>query len=118
MLEYVWVFVVGGALCAVAQILIDKTAMTGARILVSYVVIGVVLGGVGVYQKIVDFASSGATVPIMGFGYTLAKGTMEAVDEKGLFGALTGGLTATSAGITAAVVLGLLWALLFKSKQK
>lgn len=116
--ELIKVFAVGGIICVVAQILIDKTAMTGARILVSYVVAGVALTGLGFYQKIVDFASYGATVPIMGFGYALAKGTREAVEKHGLIGAITGGLTATAAGITAAVVFGFLWALLFRSKQK
>lgn len=118
MLEYVWTFVVGGLICVVAQILIDKTAMTGARILVSFVVIGVILSGFGVYQRVVDFAGAGATVPIVGFGHALAEGTKKAVDETGLLGALTGGLTGTSAGITAAVVLAFIWSLLFKSRQK
>ena len=115
---YLRVFVIGGLLCLIAQILIDKTAVTGARILVSYVVAGVVLTGAGLYEKLVNFAGAGATVPIMGFGYTLAKATKTAVDEKGLFGALTGGLTGTAAGITAAVVFGLVWALIFRSRQK
>ncbi len=118
MLEYVRVFLVGGIICGIAQILIDKTAMTGARILVSYVVAGVVLSGIGFYQKIVDFAGAGATVPIVGFGHALAKGTKEAVDKVGLLGALTGGLTGTAAGITAAVVFAFIWSMIFKSRQK
>jgi len=118
MLEYVRVFLVGGLICLIAQVLIDKTAMTGARILVSYVVIGVILGGIGVYKSVVDFAGAGATVPIVGFGYTLAEATKKAVDETGLLGALTGGLTGTAAGITAAVVFAFIWALVFKSRQK
>lgn len=117
-IEYLKVFLVGGIICAIAQVLIDKTAMTGARILVSFVVAGVVLTGIGVYQRLVDFASAGATVPIVGFGYTLATATKEAVDKEGLLGALTGGLTGTAAGITAAVVFAFIWSLVFKSKQK
>ncbi len=116
--EYIKVFLVGGIICAIAQVFIDKTKMTGARILVSFVVIGVVLTGIGVYEKLVDYASAGATVPIVGFGYTLATATKEAVDKQGLLGALTGGLTGTAAGITAAVVFAFIWSLLFKSKQK
>lgn len=118
MVDYFRVFLVGGLLCLIAQIFIDKTAVTGAKILVSYVVAGVVLTGIGAYKPIVDFGRAGATVPIMGFGYTLAEATRTAVDEKGLLGALTGGLTGTSAGIAAAVVFAFIWALLFKSKQK
>ncbi|MBQ3081739.1 MAG: stage V sporulation protein AE [Clostridia bacterium] len=118
MLEYVRVFLVGGLICVLAQILIDKTAMTGARILVSYVVLGVILSGIGVYQRVVDFGGAGATVPIVGFGHALAEGTKKAVDETGLLGALTGGLTGTAAGITAAVVFAFLWSLMFKSRQK
>lgn len=118
MLEYLRVFLVGGALCLIAQIFIDKTAVTGAKILVSYVVAGVALTGVGIYKYVVDFGGAGATVPIIGFGYTLAEATKAAVDEKGLLGALTGGLTGTAAGITAAVVFAFLWSMVFKSKQK
>ena len=118
MLDYVRVFLTGGIICVIAQILIDKTAMTGARILVSYVVIGVILSGIGVYKKIVDFGGAGATVPIVGFGNALAEGTKKAVDETGLLGALTGGLTGTAAGITAAVVFAFIWSMLFKSRQK
>lgn len=116
--EYVRVFLTGGLLCLIAQVLIDRTAMTGARILVSYVVAGVFLTGVGLYHYVVEFGKAGATVPIVGFGYTLATATKEAVAEKGLFGALTGGLTGTAAGITAAVVFAFVWALIFRSRQK
>ena len=118
MLDYVRVFLTGGIICVIAQILIDKTAMTGARILVSYVVIGVILSGIGVYKKIVDFGGAGATVPIVGFGNALTEGTKKAVDETGLLGALTGGLTGTAAGITATVVFAFIWSMLFKSRQK
>ncbi len=117
-LDYIWAFAVGGALCVIAQILIDKTKLTPARILVFYVVGGVILTGIGVYQPLVDFAGCGATVPLTGFGYSLAKGVEKAVGERGLIGALTGGLTATSAGITAAMVFAWLAAVLFKGKPK
>ena len=117
-LDYIWAFVVGGALCLVAQILIDKTKLTPARILVLYVVCGVILTGVGVYGKLVDLAGAGATVPLTGFGYSLANGVKKAVAERGLIGALTGGLTATSAGITAAICFGWLAAVCFKGKPK
>ncbi|MBR2461014.1 MAG: stage V sporulation protein AE [Clostridia bacterium] len=116
--EYARAFLIGGLFCVVAQILIDKTMLTPARILVSYVVSGVLLTALGVYQPIVDFAGAGATVPLTGFGYCLAVGVKKAVDEHGLLGALTGGLTATSAGITAAMFFGLLAALIFKSRSK
>ena len=115
---YLKVFLVGGALCAVGQALIDYTKLTPARILVSYVVAGVILGGLGIYQPLVDFAGAGATVPLTGFGWLLSKGVREAIGEKGLLGVLTGGLTATSAGIAAAVFFGLLIALIFKPKDK
>ena len=117
-MDYLKAFVVGGAICAVGQLLIDKTKLTPARILVCYVVLGVILGGAGVYEKLVDFAGAGATVPLTGFGYCLAKGVAKAVAEKGLLGALTGGLTATAGGIAAAVVFGVLMAALFKPKDK
>lgn len=117
-MEYLRVFLVGGIICLIAQIFIDKTAVTGAKILVTYVVTGVVLTGIGVYKYVVDFGGAGATVPIIGFGYTLAEATKTAVDERGLLGALTGGLTGTAAGITAAVVFAFIWSMLFKSKQK
>lgn len=117
-MEYVWAFVVGGAFCVVGQLLIDLTKLTPARILVSYVVAGVILGAVGVYHPLIDFAGGGATVPLTGFGNLLAKGVKEAVDKDGLIGALTGGLTSAAAGITAAIVAGLLAGLIFKSGSK
>ena len=118
LMDYVWAFVVGGAFCFVAQLLIDKTAMTPARILVLYVSAGVVLGGIGVYGALVDFAGAGATTPLTGFGYLIAEGVREAVDEHGFAGILTGGLTASSGGITAALCSGLLASAVFKSKPK
>lgn len=117
-MDYIKAFLVGGFLCMIGQILIDKTKLTPARILVSYVVIGVILGGAGIYQYIVDFAGAGATVPLTGFGYSIAKGVKEAVQEDGLIGALTGGLKATAGGITAAILAGLIAAFLFKAKDK
>lgn len=117
-LQYLRVFMVGGIFCVIAQILIDKTKLTPARILVSYVVSGVILTGIGVYEPLVKFAGAGASVPLTGFGYCLADGVKRAVEEKGLLGAFTGGLTATSAGITAAMVFGLIAALIFKPKPK
>ncbi len=117
-MEYVKAFLCGGVLCIIGQLLIDRTSLTPARILVSYVVAGVILGGLGLYQPIIDWAGAGATVPLTGFGSLLAKGTKKAVAEKGLIGALTGGITAAAGGITAAVFFGFLVALLFKSKPK
>ena len=117
-MEYVKAFAVGGGLCLVGQILIDKTKWTPARILVSYVVLGVILGGLGVYEPLADFAGAGATVPLTGFGNTLAKGVREAVDQQGFLGIFTGGLKATAGGITAAIVFGLLAGFLFKPKDK
>ncbi len=114
----VWAFVVGGILCLIGQILIDYTKLTPARILVSYVVAGVFLTAIGVYPMLVDLAGAGATVPLTGFGYSLAKGVQEAVKEQGLLGIITGGLTATAAGITVAVTLGFVCSLLFKSDDK
>lgn len=117
-MEYIWAFLVGGALCAVGQVLIDLTKLTPARILTSYVVAGVILGAVGLYEPLVDFAGGGATVPLTGFGYLLSKGVKEAVLEKGLIGAFTGGFTSAAAGITAAIFFGLIAALIFKSGSK
>lgn len=117
-MDYLWAFVIGGALCVVGQILIDKTKLTPARILVSYVVAGVFLGAVGLYPKLVGFAGAGATVPLTGFGNTLAKGVREAVLRDGFLGIFTGGLTAAAAGICAAVLFGLLAGLIFKPKDK
>lgn len=117
-LEYLKAFVVGGAICAIGQVLIDYTKLTPARILVSFVVAGVILGGLGVYQPLIEFAGAGATVPLTGFGSLLAKGVKTAVQEKGLLGVLTGGFTSASAGIGAAVFFGLLVALIFKPGDK
>ncbi len=117
-MDYVNAFLCGGLLCAVGQIIIDKTKLTPARILVGYVVAGVVLQAVGVYQYLVDWGGAGATVPLTGFGYTLAKGVKTAVEEKGLLGALTGGLTATAGGITAAMLFSVIAALLCKPGDK
>lgn len=117
-MDYVKAFIVGGLLCVIGQILIDKTKLTPARILVSYVVAGVLLGGVGIYKYLVDFAGAGATIPLTGFGYTLAKGVKEAVRTDGFLGILTGGLKATAGGITAAITAGLLVGLIFKAKDK
>ena len=117
-LMYLKVFLVGGLLCAVGQVLIDYTKLTPARILVSYVVAGVALGAVGIYEPLVKFAGAGATVPLTGFGYLLAKGVKEAVAANGFLGILTGGLTAASAGIAAAILFGLIMALLFKPQDK
>ena len=117
-MDYLNAFLCGGVLCVIGQLLIDRTSLTPARILVSYVVAGVILGGLGLYQPIIDWAGAGATVPLTGFGSLLAKGTRKAVAEKGLIGALTGGITAAAGGIAAAVFFGFLVALIFKSKPK
>ena len=117
-MEYVKAFLVGGGLCLVGQILIDKTKWTPARILVSYVVLGVFLGGIGVYEYLVDFAGAGASVPLTGFGYNIASGVKEAVQEKGFLGIFTGGLKATAGGITVAIIAGLIASILFKPKDK
>ena len=118
LLQYARAFLVGGFFCVIAQILIDKTRLTPARILVSYVVAGVFLTAVGIYQPLVEFGGAGATVPLTGFGYALASGVKTAVDENGLFGAITGGLSAAAAGITSVMVLGLIAALIFRPKPK
>ena len=117
-MNYLKTFLVGGLICVIGQILIDKTKLTPARILVSFVVAGVFLQLFGVYQYIVDFGGAGATVPLTGFGYTLCKGVKEAVEESGAIGIITGGLRATAGGISAAIIFGLLTALIFKSKPK
>ena len=117
-MDYIKAFIVGGLFCVIAQILIDKTKLSPARILVGYVVIGVILGAVGIYKPIVDFAGAGATVPLTGFGYSLAKGVKEAVQQNGPIGILAGGLKSTAGGIAAAVLSGLLVSLLFKAKDK
>ncbi len=117
-MEYLYAFLVGGLFCVFGQILIDKTKLTPARILVSYVVIGVFLGGIGVYKPLVDFAGAGATVPLTGFGYSLAKGVKDAIDENGFIGIITGGLKATAGGIAVAVFVGLIVSFLFRAKDK
>ena len=117
-MDYLKAFFFGGLLCMIGQILIDKTKLTPARILVSYVVAGVILGGLGLYKPFAEFAGAGATVPLTGFGYTLAKGVKDAISEDGFIGILTGGLKATAGGIAAAVFFGLLAGILFKPKDK
>ena len=117
-MDYLKSFLIGGAICLVGQLLIDKTKLTPARILVSYVVAGVLLGAVGLYEPFAEFAGAGAAVPLTGFGNTLAKGVREAVDEQGFLGIFIGGLRATAGGITAAITAGLLAALLFRPKDK
>ena len=118
LIEYLKVFAVGGALCAIGQLLIDKTKLTPARILTVYVVSGLVLEAAGLYSPLVKWAGAGATVPLTGFGSTLARGVEKAVSEKGVLGAFTGGFTAAAAGICAAVFFGIIVALLFKSREK
>lgn len=117
-MEYIKAFVVGGLFCVVGQLLIDYTKLTPARILVTYVVAGVILGGLGLYQPIIDFAGAGASVPLTGFGALLAKGTKEAIMESGLIGILSGGLTASAAGIGAAIFASLVAGLCCKPKEK
>jgi stage V sporulation protein AE len=117
-LPFVRAFLVGGAWCVLAQILLDKTKLTPARILVGYVVLGVFLGAIGLYRPLVDFAGAGATTPLTGFGFLISKGVRETVDEKGLLGALTGPLTAAAGGTAAALCFGYLAALVFKSKPR
>lgn len=116
--EYGKAFLVGGILCVIGQLLIDYTKLTPARILVGYVVAGVILGAVGLYEPLVEFAGAGATVPLTGFGYNLAKGVQQAVQEQGLLGALTGGLKAAAGGIAAAVFFSLIAAFVFKSSDR
>ena len=118
LIKCLWAFLVGGVFCLIGQVLIDYTKLTPARILVSYVVAGVALTAVGVYEPLVKFAGAGATVPLTGFGYSLATGVKEAVAQYGILGALSGGLTATAAGITAAIVFGYIMSLIFKSDIK
>lgn len=117
-MDYLKAFLIGGLLCLIGQVLIDKTKLTPARILVSYVVIGVILGGVGLYKPFADFAGAGASVPLTGFGNILAQGVKKAVDKDGFTGIFTGGLTASAGGITAAVFAGLLVSFFFKAKDK
>ena len=117
-MDYIKAFLVGGILCLIGQILIDKTKLTPARILVAYVVSGVILSAMGLYDPLVTWAGAGATVPLTGFGHTLAQGVKEAVKQDGFLGAITGGLKSTAGGITAAIVLGCLAALIFRSKPR
>lgn len=117
-MEFIYAFLIGGAICVVGQLLLSLTKMTPARILVLFVTLGVVLGAVGLYQPLVELAGAGATIPLTGFGYSLAKGAMEAVAEQGLIGAFTGGVMATAGGITAAIVFGYLAAVIFNPKMK
>ena len=117
-MQYLNAFLCGGVLCAVGQVLLDRTKLTPARILVCYVTAGVLLGGLGLYAPLVEWAGAGATVPLTGFGFTLAKGVQKAVSQHGLLGALTGGISATTGGITAAIFFGFLVALLFRAKPK
>ena len=117
-LEYLRAFITGGTICVIGQILIDKTKLTSARILVLFVVSGCILGGLGIYKYIYDFGGAGATVPLTGFGYLLSKGVIEEVDKVGFLGAFTGGLKSAAGGVTIAVVFSLLTALIFKPKDK
>ena len=117
-MDYLKAFLIGGGICLLTQILIDKTKLTPARILVGYVVLGVILGGIGLYEPFAEFAGAGASVPLTGFGNTLAKGVREAVQEQGILGAFTGGLKSCAGGIAAAVFFGLLAGLIFKPRDK
>ena len=117
-MQYLWAFLVGGAICTVGQLFLSYTRLTSARILVLFVVLGVVLGGLGWYQPLVDFAGAGASVPLLGFGNALAKGAIEGAKEHGILGALSGGMSATAAGISAAVLFGWLAALIFRPRTK
>ncbi len=117
-MDFLYAFLVGGAICVIGQILIDKTKLTPAKILVAFVTAGVILTGLGWYEPVVEFAGAGATVPIVGFGYALGNGVKTAVDTTGIMGAFTGGLTATAGGIAAAIFFGYLIAVLFNPKEK
>ena len=117
-MQYLWAFLVGGTICVIGQLLLSFTRLTSARILVLFVVAGVVLGGLGLYQPLVDFAGAGASVPLLGFGNALAKGAIKGARERGILGAFSGGITATAAGISAAVLFGWLAALIFRPKTK
>lgn len=117
-MQFFYAFIIGGAICVVGQILMDTTKLTPARILVAFVTFGAVLGAFGFYDKVIEIGGSGATVPLIGFGNSLAKGAIKAVNEKGLVGAFTGGITATAGGITAAIVFGYLMAVIFTPKTK
>ena len=117
-MEYLKAFLCGGLLCLIGQVLIDRTKLTPGRILVTFVVLGVILTGIGVYEPVVKFGGAGATVPLLGFGYTMAEGVKEAIAQRGFLGVFTGGLTATAGGIAAAVVFSLIGALIFKSRDR
>ncbi|MBB6624277.1 stage V sporulation protein AE [Clostridium gasigenes] len=117
-MEFFYAFVIGGAICVIGQILMDTTKLTPARILVLFVTMGVALGAFGLYDKVIEIGGSGATIPLIGFGNSLAKGAIKAVNENGLVGAFTGGITATAGGITAAIVFGYLMAVIFTPKTK
>ena len=117
-MQYVYAFLIGGAICTVGQLLLSFTRLTSARILVLFVVAGVILGGLGLYQPLVDFAGAGASVPLLGFGNALAKGAIEGAAEHGILGAFSGGITATAAGISAAILFGWLAALIFRPRSK
>lgn len=117
-MNFVWAFIIGGIICAIGQLLIDYTKLTPARILVSYVVMGVVISALGWYQPLVDFAGAGASVPLLGFGHLLADGVRKSIEKDGFLGILTGGLTSASAGITASLLFGLVMSLVFKPKDK
>lgn len=117
-MDYLKAFLIGGAFCLIGQVLIDKTKLTPARILVGYVVAGVILGALNLYKPLAEFAGAGASVPLTGFGYSLATGVKEAVDQNGFIGIFTGGLKACAGGITAAIVAGLFVSLIFKAKNK
>lgn len=117
-MDFLYAFLIGGLFCVVGQILIDKTSLTPAKILVGYVTTGVILGAVGLYEPLIEIAGAGATVPLTGFGYLLSKGVKEAVAEQGLLGAFTGGVTATAGGITAAICFGFLVSMVSKAKPK
>ena len=117
-MQYLWAFLIGGAICTVGQLLLSFTRLTSARILVLFVVAGVALGGLGLYEPLVDFAGAGASVPLLGFGNALAKGAIEGAKEHGILGAFSGGINATAAGISAAVLFGWLAALIFRPKTK
>lgn len=117
-MEYIRAFVLGGLICGISQILIDKTRLTPARILVSYVVLGVFLTGVGLYQPLVDWGGAGATVPLLGFGYTMANGVLQGIAQHGFLGVFAGGVTAAAGGIAAAILFGMLAGVLFRPKSK
>lgn len=117
-MEYIKAFLVGGLLCLIGQVLVDKTKLTPARILVSYVIFGVILSAIGIYESLVEFAGAGASVPLTGFGHIIAKGVKEAINANGFIGIFTGGLKASAGGITAAIVAGLLASIVFRPRDK